>query len=51
MQNKDTIQENKPLTDIWRACSLSMGVWSEAVWHIEGRGMIIRPIGGKCESW
>lgn len=39
------------LTDIWSACSLSMGVCREEVWHMEGRGMIIRPIGGKCESW
>jgi len=38
------------LTDTWRACSLSLGVCREEVWHIEGRGMITRPIGGKWES-
>ena len=44
-------KEVQSLTDTCRVCSLSVGVCREEVWHIEGRGMISRPIGEKLRSW
>ena len=39
-------KEMRSLTDNCRACSLSLGVCREEVWHVEGRGIIIQPTGG-----
>lgn len=38
------------LTGTFRAWSLSLGIWREDVWHIDGRGIITLPTGGKWES-